>query len=135
MGSLFVTAGPDKGELFSIAAAEVTVGRDPGCSFQLTDGMVSRQHFRITSDEAAGLCVITDLGSANGTIVNGQKLGGPHALKDGDTIGLGGTTLRFAARNISRNPGVDRMQHIVKQSERQKGTITDPPLPPPRRRA
>ncbi len=128
MGSLFVTAGPNKGELFPIAIARATVGRDPSCSFQLTDGQISRQHFQLLSEPGSpqAPCTIVDLGSANGTLVNGQRLTGPRPLLDGDTIAIGTTVLRFASRNLSASPGMDNMRHIPRQSEQFRQTVTPP---------
>jgi hypothetical protein len=133
MGSLFVSAGPNKGELHRISGAESLVGRDPSCSFQLTDILVSRQHFRVTIDQAnpSTSAVIIDLGSVNGTLLNGQRLTVPTRLNDGDTIVIGKTTLHFAARQLSANPKLD-MQHIPRQSEKYRQTIAEQPndLPP-----
>ena len=41
--------------------------------------------------------VVTDLGSTNGTMVNGIKISGDHALRDGDIISFGSTHVRFEA--------------------------------------
>ena len=133
MGSLFVTAGPNKGELHRISGPEALVGRDPSCSFQLTDTLVSRQHFRITIDQSnpSNSAVIIDMGSVNGTLLNGQRLTAPTRLNDGDTISLGKTTLHFAARQLTSNPKLD-MQHIPRQSEKYRQTMAEQPrdLPP-----
>src|SRR5919204_4374419 len=55
------------------------------------DPELSRQHARVT--RAGEGYVVEDLGSMNGTFVNGNRLAGPHELADGDQIELGGTRL------------------------------------------
>jgi pSer/pThr/pTyr-binding forkhead associated (FHA) protein len=72
---------------FPLRLGETLVGRSPYCSIVLTDPLISRQHvtFRVT---AAGLSV-QDLGSRNGTSVNGQRLRGTRDLKPGDLVEVG----------------------------------------------
>jgi pSer/pThr/pTyr-binding forkhead associated (FHA) protein len=137
MGSLFVMSGPDKGELFRIDGGEIIVGRDPECSFQLTDAGVSRRHFRIAPDPSAPADatrpLLIDLGSANGTLLNGVKVMSPTPLSDNDVITVGGTSLRFAARALSEAAPF-AMQHIPRPSERHRKTLTpNQPLPKPPR--
>ena len=56
------------------------------------DDEISRSHARISLDRS-GFCAIEDLGSTNGTFVNGLRVTGPQTLSVGDTIEVGGTTL------------------------------------------
>jgi pSer/pThr/pTyr-binding forkhead associated (FHA) protein len=56
------------------------------------DDEISRSHARISLDRS-GFCAIEDLGSTNGTFVNGLRITAPHTLSVGDTIEVGGTTL------------------------------------------
>ncbi|MBA4030615.1 MAG: stage II sporulation protein E [Planctomyces sp.] len=82
---------------YEIAGAEAVLGRHPECSIQINSNMVSRKHARVFAQEDA--FVIEDLGSGNGTFVNGKKLEGPSKLKDGDRIKLGPILLRFEDPN------------------------------------
>ncbi len=67
-----------------LEAEETTIGRWPSNDVVIADRWVSRHHARIMRQ---GLrYVIEDLGSKNGTFVNGQRLIEPHALEDGDCI-------------------------------------------------
>lgn len=59
----------------------------------LDDWQVSRQHAQLQVRD--GAITIADLGTANGTTVNGARIGGTIALHPGDTIGIGATTLRL----------------------------------------
>jgi hypothetical protein len=130
MGSLAVFGGPNKGDNFPVEGAEIVVGRDPACSCQLTDGKVSRQHFKVTPDPEApppGAFLITDLGSGNGTTVNGLKIERPVRLKEGDTIAIGDSLLRFSAQKRSATPG--DITPIAKQSEKHRDTVTPPGRP------
>jgi pSer/pThr/pTyr-binding forkhead associated (FHA) protein len=69
---LFVLAGPLVGASFALADGETTVGRSPECSIQLSTPGVSRTHCRITTE--GGKSCVEDLGSSNGTVVNGREL-------------------------------------------------------------
>ncbi len=72
---------------------ELLIGRHADGAGRLADDEeISRSHARITLDRS-GFCAIEDLGSTNGTFVNGLRLSGPQTLSVGDTIEVGGTTL------------------------------------------
>jgi hypothetical protein len=76
-----------------IEAPVITIGRRSGNDVALIDLEISRQHARI--DFVAPRYYVSDLGSTNGTRVNGRTVGGRQALNDGDLIELGGQRLRF----------------------------------------
>jgi two-component system, cell cycle response regulator len=91
---LLCLRGPFVGQVFSLGSDPSTVGREQGSRVWLPDSGVSRQHARV--DQAAGGYVITDLGSANGTFVNGERVVAPTLLADGDLLQLGGAVaLRY----------------------------------------
>lgn len=92
MASIHVIQGPDKGRTFELPNDEQIVGRMSE-SMPLTDGAVSRRHSRLYPD--GGAWMIEDLGSANGTYVNGVKLRRTHRLQQGDQIRVGSTLLVF----------------------------------------
>ncbi|HET9931048.1 MAG TPA: FHA domain-containing protein [Polyangiaceae bacterium] len=72
---------------FPVRIGETLLGRSPYCTIVLDDPRVSRQHAAIRMT-AEGLS-IQDLGSRNGTLVNGQKLRGSLVLQAGDVVQLG----------------------------------------------
>lgn len=77
-----------------------TLGLDPGNDIVLTDMLVSRRHvaFTVKSD---GSCWLKDLGSRNGTYVNGQKLTGKERyLNDGDKISIAYFDFRFLHKDV-----------------------------------
>lgn len=84
---LVMSQGPQPGQTFMLDRDLLNLGRDPGNDIVINDPQVSRQHARITRQ--GGLMVIEDLGSTNGTFVNGVRLTGPHTLANGDVIGIG----------------------------------------------
>jgi pSer/pThr/pTyr-binding forkhead associated (FHA) protein len=72
---------------------ELLIGRHADGAGRLADDdEISRSHARISLDRS-GFCAIEDLGSTNGTFVNGLRISGPQTLSVGDTVELGGTTL------------------------------------------
>jgi pSer/pThr/pTyr-binding forkhead associated (FHA) protein len=74
--------------------AGVTIGRDPSCGVVLLDDpQISRTHATVQLREAQW--VLADMGSRNGTWVNDHRVA-EHALRDGDRVRLGATTLIYA---------------------------------------
>lgn len=84
---LVMIQGPQPGEAFVLDKEVITLGRAPTNDIVIAEPQVSRQHARIMRQDDA--LVIEDLGSTNGTFVNGMRLVGPHVLLGGDVIGLG----------------------------------------------
>lgn len=83
------------GERLPLAGHVVTVGRLPESSIPLNDANVSRRHAEF---RAAGRnFVLADLGSTNGTKINGTRVIGEQTLTDGDIISFGGVHIRFEA--------------------------------------
>jgi DNA-binding SARP family transcriptional activator len=82
---------PD-GQQIALPAGHLLIGRTPDATLRLTDQRVSRRHALIRSHDGGFL--LTDLGSTNGTTVNGELLAGERALTSGDVISLGGFELR-----------------------------------------
>lgn len=76
-----------------ITDAALVIGRQPPCGLLLPGGEVSRQHCRI--DVAGGEATITDLGSTNGTFVDGRRLADPTALRPGAVIQVGACVLTY----------------------------------------
>jgi two-component system cell cycle response regulator len=91
--TLTVITGSATGQLFKLNGA-MTIGRAPTCEIRLDDDGISRSHarLRLEGDDAW----VEDLGSRNGTFVNGEKIGEIVKVGDGDKIQVGRTTvLRF----------------------------------------
>lgn len=75
--------------------AVVTIGRSPQCDLQLQDAYASSEHARITAS-TAGLYLLTDLKSANGTWVNGRPVSEVY-VRPGDQITIGRSSLAIYA--------------------------------------
>ncbi len=87
--SITIVKGPMAGESFELDNDDITLGRDPKNSVFLNDMTVSRHHARIDlRGLASGFATIEDLGSLNGTWVDGAIVN-RAMLKDGSTIQIG----------------------------------------------
>jgi len=79
---------------------KVTLGRLPECELAVADAGVSRRHAEVRRG-ADNTWVVTDLGSTNGTKVNGLRISDAHQLEDGDEITVGSTSVRFEAASVA----------------------------------
>ncbi|MDX1966971.1 MAG: SpoIIE family protein phosphatase [Planctomycetaceae bacterium] len=89
---------------------ETVLGRHPDCQIQLNSNMVSRKHARVFKE--GDQFVLEDLGSGNGTFLNGKKIEGPVTLQHEDRIKLGPILLRFeagAAARTNESAATERM--------------------------
>ena len=73
---------------------ELTIGRADGCRIRLDDSFTSQLHARVFSRD--GQFFVEDLGSTNGTFVNGSKISSPTPLRRGDRLKIGKTTLEVS---------------------------------------
>ncbi|MEU6867149.1 DUF1707 and FHA domain-containing protein [Streptomyces sp. NPDC046876] len=71
------------------------IGRDPGNVLRLTDETVSRVHAELVRRD--GRWILTDLGSSNGTTVNGRRVTGSIVVRAGDQVGFGRMAFRLSA--------------------------------------
>ncbi|HEY1584295.1 MAG TPA: FHA domain-containing protein, partial [Polyangia bacterium] len=89
---LHVIGGADRGKTYELVLPETRVGRGADQDLVLADIAVSRRHFTIHAE--SGRYRMRDLGSGNGTLVNGQRLD-TVILNDGDQLECGNTLMRF----------------------------------------
>lgn len=120
--TLTIQQGPQRGQSFSVTRDSITIGRVAGSDVVINDPEVSRRHASITWER--GQPVIRDLGSTNGTFVNGVRLTGPQALRDGDTIGLGKVQLGFQC------PALAGARPTVARPAPPPPAYAPPPAPP-----
>lgn len=93
-GALVVVAPAEMaGRRFELGSGELTVGRGGGCSVVLDDTYVSQLHARLYV--ADGQWMVADLGSTNGTWLNGERVGGIRPMGRGDHLALGGVVLEL----------------------------------------
>lgn len=84
---LVMHSGPTPGKTFPLEGDVLTIGREASNQIAINDAEVSRKHSQLVLQ--GGKYVLTDLGSTNGTFVNGQRLTGQHVLQPGEVISLG----------------------------------------------
>jgi diguanylate cyclase (GGDEF)-like protein len=91
---LIMVSGGIPGAMLRLAPQSTRVGRAPDNTYQLSDVSVSRYHATLSVDIHGGVR-LTDLGSTNGTFLNGRRLAGhiPVRVKDGDRIQLGSSVV------------------------------------------
>lgn len=108
---LVVRRGPQPNQTYELSKDIIALGRDITNDIVINDPEVSRHHCRLTRTPTG--YTLEDLGSTNGTFVNGQRLTGVRPLLNGDTIGLGETvTLSYEAR-ITQAPGVAQQETMI----------------------
>lgn len=93
---LVITNGPQEGVAADLADGLVLIGRSSECQIILDDDYVSTRHARVAVDQTGGFFV-EDLGSTNGTYVNGRRLTHPTAVTPDDSIRIGRTVLKLEA--------------------------------------
>ena len=100
MLTLLVLQGPDKGRRYELPDSPALVGRESR-QLPLSDNTVSRRHCELVPQN--GDWELHDLGSSNGSYVNGIRVTGTQVLKLGDQIRVGRTLMVYGAQ-----PGVSR---------------------------
>jgi thermitase len=93
-GTLMVIAGAAQPRTYSLAGAEVLIGRSEECQIVLIgDGSVSRRHAIVRNDGRQ--VTVADAGSSHGTYLNGVRITQPAPVRRGDVLQVGQTQLRF----------------------------------------
>src|SRR5512133_2295955 len=88
---LVIRSGAGAGKVLPLDKSEMHVGRDVTNDLVISDEKVSRRHARLYSE--GDQFVVEDLGSTNGTFINGARLSGPHLLRAGEQITFGETSI------------------------------------------
>ena len=103
---LRVVQGKPHGHRLDFGPGEFVFGRGAECHIRPNSELVSRQHCMLkVADDGA---VIRDLGSTNGTLVNGQRVVGERLLTLGDTLQLGPVILEVVAEETVTTPMAER---------------------------
>ena len=104
---------------------ELLIGRHAEGAGRLADDEeISRSHARLSLDRS-GFCAIEDLGSTNGTYVNGMRLKGPETLSEGDTIEVGATTM------VVRELPIPHSEHTLRAIPSRPTVVPAPDKTPP----
>lgn len=131
--SLVVRQGAQVGTTFPLTGDVVIVGREEGVGVSIHDPEVSRRHARISWQ--AGRYVLEDMGSTNGTYLNGEQVTSPQPLQPGDTIGMGQTVLIFQvqAEAAPTQPEAAPIPILPEARAQPELPPSPPPIPPTRR--
>lgn len=93
-GSVYVVSAPNQRPRSIPLREEMTIGRSLRCDISIPDDrFISQYHARISLHN--NTCVVEDLGSTNGTYLNGTRIKGSARVERGDRISLGNTILEF----------------------------------------
>jgi pSer/pThr/pTyr-binding forkhead associated (FHA) protein len=98
-----VDRGGETVAVVELGSERTLFGRGSDCDVTLDDETVSSAHLEVARYGTAW--VATDLGSRNGTLLNGQRLVGPARLADGDTLALGTCRVRVSLRAAASSVG------------------------------
>jgi pSer/pThr/pTyr-binding forkhead associated (FHA) protein len=130
--SLEIVEGADAGRRVELVAP-LTVGRAADADLVLADELVSRRHARV-GQQGAG-AVVEDLGSRNGTFVNGNQIHGPTRLVPGDQLQLGVTLveLRSVTQIAERPSAVQPVPPPLAVPERTPDYLPGQPVADPAR--
>lgn len=111
MPRLIVLRGVDEGKQFDLSGPSITVGRHSSNAVALHDTQVSRRHLELRPLPTGGYQIF-DLGSGNGTLLNGQPVRSAP-LRSGDQIGVGQSILLYTG-NRSDSPEGDELTERVR---------------------
>lgn len=112
--TLVIRQGPQAGMSFPLTGSQAVIGREEGLEIVLQDPESSRRHSRVYWQ--AGHYIIEDMGSTNGTFVNGVQITGPQFLNAGDSIGVGQTALVFQVSTTGQPNVVSQYQPTPPQA-------------------
>ena len=90
---LVVTQGSQTGQSAALADGVIMIGRGADCQIILDDDYVSTRHARVVSGENG--VYVEDMGSTNGSYVNGQRITAPTTITMSDTVRIGKTILKL----------------------------------------
>ena len=123
MASIIVTTGEHKGEYLPLGRRANVIGRAEALPMQILDDMVSRKHLRIRYDENTNGHNVEDMNSKHGVLINNRKITEQTALKDGDEIRIGQTTLLYTEKDFDDSESA--LSHFKKIGERQRPTMIE----------
>jgi DNA-binding response OmpR family regulator len=132
---LILLGSEGEGRRWALDRDRVEIGRDPSCDIILPDRVVSRHHAVI--ERGAEGYVLSDIGSKNGTFVNGEPIGNGYLLRDGDEIQIAlrfrlifvaaGATAPLSPPPAEAGAGILRLDDTRRTVEL-RGKVLDPPL-------
>jgi hypothetical protein len=109
-----------------LSVLPTVIGRTAPADIILEGSTVSRRHCRL--EQAGDGIVLSDLGSTNGTVVDGDHIAAPIALRDGAVIGIGAYRLRYHRRSVDETAEVEALERELKEAADYVTSILPPPL-------
>lgn len=132
-------SGPDVSQIFELPPGKTVIGRQAGIDVRLNNPMISRRHVEVEC--SAKVCQITDLGSANGSVVNGERLeaNAPQILAPGDVIEMGPFRLIYEQvvltapkpKPAKKRAAPPKKKPVRPKKEEAKPVAKKEPAPPP----
>jgi len=124
-------AGPQE-RTVRVTGSRFTIGKAPSCDLVLDDPLVSREHCEIFTGPG-GKYLLRDLGSRNGTVVDGQRVEADVLLRAGMNIAVGGVRMRFVLEPEAARPAAKpaRGKRAAAQPDGQKRPAWDRERPTP----
>jgi predicted component of type VI protein secretion system len=133
---LVLREGPGAGKVYPLEGPELFIGREQNNDIIINDPEVSRRHARLFAK--GGSYGIEDLGSTNGTLINGQRIAGQTILRGGETINFGehiilifeGLTVDLDATVVSSGARGRITEKPATAAAKFPEPVMSPPLPP-----
>jgi predicted component of type VI protein secretion system len=124
--NLVVVQGKPEGMEIPLRQAEFLIGRERDCHLRPTSELISKRHCRIKTDGVG--VTVEDLGSKNGTFVNGNRIDEAVAVTDGDLIKVGPLVfaVKIAAAAASAQPLAKKDDDIVNWLVGESGSTSSP---------
>jgi serine phosphatase RsbU (regulator of sigma subunit) len=121
-----VTKGEEPIARVELGATPVTVGREAGQAIVLADTQVSRRHARVSLVD--GQPVIEDLGSTNGTFLDGQRLARPTPWNEGNPVRIGSHVLTHERRSRTDVQRSSALENDLRRASSYVSSLLPPPL-------
>ena len=126
---LSIRQGPRPNLVFELDADRYIIGREAGNEIVIEDPQVSRRHAQLTRQGAS--YVVEDIGSTNGTYVNGKRVTAPVLLANGDMIGLADTVVLAVQAPLASGQDATVVGDAAHYAPPTQPAFTPPSVPPP----
>ncbi|HLG14495.1 MAG TPA: GGDEF domain-containing protein [Blastocatellia bacterium] len=117
---IVILQGQSLGLALPLQRAQTLMGRGTTCDVVLSDEIASRQHaeiIRLDSEDGCAEYYLNDLGSTNGTFLNGSRVASQQLLQDGDKIKIGNHLMKFAMLDEFEAEFQDRLHQMTQRDE------------------
>ncbi len=121
-------SGPTPGKIYPLDADEISVGRESSNTIAINDAEISRKHARL--EKRGTTYVIQDLGSTNGTFVNGRRISGVQVLNAGDEVSFGENILLMYEPVVDPNATMISSPKPAKTEISPQKPVVAAPAPP-----